>query len=80
MKSREASVSKLTSTPALKKSMSTVTLPVTTKAPLGREPSKSTVNEIKKSESSIANSSVHKLLKVMLELHQRKVLIEKLLD
>ena len=34
MKSSDASVSKLTSTPALMKSMSTVTLPVTTKAPL----------------------------------------------
>lgn len=34
MKSRDASVSKLTSTPALMKSMSTVMLPVTTSAPL----------------------------------------------
>lgn len=34
MKSSDASVSKLTSTPALMKSMSTVTFPVTTNAPL----------------------------------------------
>lgn len=37
MKSSDDSVSKLTSTPALMKSMSTVMLPVTTKAPLKQQ-------------------------------------------
>ena len=46
MKSSDASVSKLTSTPALMKSMSTVTLPVNTSAPLKTKASENQVKNV----------------------------------